>query len=81
MGHRKEDCPDLPVSLLMVLHPLWLECEKSMELIASPLLVEQLKQKRSSFFRVNPIWGSEKGAKMSLALFLPTWHIDLATAT
>jgi len=34
MGHRREKCPDLPESLLMVLHVLLLECEKSMELTA-----------------------------------------------
>ena len=34
-GHMREERPDLPVSLLMVLHPLRLECEKSMELTAS----------------------------------------------
>jgi len=33
-GHRREEHPDLPVSLLMVLHALRLECEKSMELTA-----------------------------------------------
>jgi len=27
-GHRQEEYPDLPVSLLMVLHALRLECEK-----------------------------------------------------
>jgi len=35
LGHRREDCPDLPVSLLMVVHLLRLECEKTMELTAS----------------------------------------------
>jgi len=35
MGHRREERPDLPVSLLMVLYALRLECEKSMELTAS----------------------------------------------
>ena len=34
-GHRWEVRPDLPVSLLMVLYALRLECEKSMELTAS----------------------------------------------
>jgi len=34
-GHRREERPDLPVSLLIVLHALRLECEKSMELTAS----------------------------------------------
>jgi len=33
--HRGEERPDLPVSLLIVLHALWRECEKSMELTAS----------------------------------------------
>jgi len=32
---RREERPDLPVRLLMVLHALRLECEKSMELTAS----------------------------------------------
>ena len=33
--HKREERPDLPVGLLMVLHTLRLECEKSMELTAS----------------------------------------------
>jgi len=33
-GYWRKERPDLPVSLLMVLHALWLECEKS-ELTAS----------------------------------------------
>ena len=33
--HRQEECPDLPVSLLMVLHASQLECKKSMKLTAS----------------------------------------------
>jgi len=33
-GHRREERPDLPVSLLIVLHALRLECEKTMELTA-----------------------------------------------
>ena len=33
--HRREECPDLLVSLLVVFHALRLECEKSMELTAS----------------------------------------------
>jgi len=35
VGYRREESPDLPVSLLMVLHALRLECEKSMEVTAS----------------------------------------------
>jgi len=35
MGHRREEHPDLPVSLLMVLHALRLECKKLMELTTS----------------------------------------------
>jgi len=38
MGHRREEHPDLPVSLLMVLQALRLECKKSMELTASSYL-------------------------------------------
>ena len=34
-GQRQEERPDLPVCLLMVLHALLTECEKSMELTAS----------------------------------------------
>jgi len=34
-GHRREERPDLPVCLLIVLHALRLECEKLMELTAS----------------------------------------------
>ena len=34
-GHRREERPDLPVTLLIVLHALRLECEKSVELTAS----------------------------------------------
>jgi len=35
MWHWHKERPDLPVSLLMVLHALWLELKKSMELTAS----------------------------------------------
>jgi len=35
MGHRQEERPDLPVGLLIVLHALRLDCEKSMEFTAS----------------------------------------------
>jgi len=35
MGHRQEERPDLPVSLLIVFHALRLEWEKSMEFTAS----------------------------------------------
>jgi len=35
MGHRREVCQDLAVSLLVMLHALWLECEKSMQLTVS----------------------------------------------
>ena len=35
MHHRREERPYLPVNLLIVLHALRLECEKSMELTAS----------------------------------------------
>jgi len=34
MGHEGEECDDLPVSLLMVLHAFRGECEKSVELTA-----------------------------------------------
>ena len=34
-GAQTRECPDLPVSLMMVVHPLLLECETSMELAAS----------------------------------------------
>jgi len=34
-GHKREERPDLQVSLLTVLYALQLECEKSMELTAS----------------------------------------------
>jgi len=35
MQHRREQHPDLPVRLLMVLHALQLDCKKLMELTAS----------------------------------------------
>jgi len=35
MGHRREERPNLPVSLLIVLHVLRLECETSMVMTAS----------------------------------------------
>jgi len=44
-GCMREERPDLPVSLLIVLHALQLECEKSMELTAS--------SHRSCFFCCN----------------------------
>jgi len=34
-GHRRKECSNVSVRLLMVLHALRLECEKSMELTAS----------------------------------------------
>jgi len=34
-GHKRDERPDLPVSLSMVLHALRLECEKSMVVTAS----------------------------------------------
>jgi len=34
-GQTRGECPDLPVSWLIALHALRLECEKSMELTAS----------------------------------------------
>jgi len=37
MGRRREEYPDLPVRLLMVLHALRLECKKSMELTVSSI--------------------------------------------
>ena len=43
-AHRREKCPDLTVSLLMVLHALRLECEKSMKLTAGE--VDGIDQKR-----------------------------------
>ena len=43
--HRREERPDLQLSLLIVLHVLPLECEKSMELTAS--------SHRSCFFSCN----------------------------
>ena len=46
--HRREERPDLPVSLLIILHTLQLECEKSMDLRAS--------YHRSCFFCCS--WGS-----------------------
>jgi len=35
MGHWRKERPDLPVSLLIALHALRIECEKCMELTAS----------------------------------------------
>jgi len=59
-GHRWEERPDLPVSLLMVLHALRLECEKSMEFTAS--------SHRSCFFRSSP----ESRGKATLSESVPT---------
>ena len=72
--------------LLMVLHALRLECEKSMELTAS--------SRRSCFFCPSrdsrdeaaltesvPTGVSGEGAIESLALFVAAWHIVLPTAT
>jgi len=44
-GHTREERPDLPVSLLIVLHALRLECENLIELTAS--------SHRSCFFCCN----------------------------
>ena len=69
-GHRREESPDVPVSLLMALKVLQLECEKSMELTVS--------FHRSWFFCSSQKsrdeaalseWGSDKGTIEVLAFF------------
>jgi len=61
MGHWRKESPDLPVSLLKVLHPLWLESEKSIEFFAS--------SHRHCFFCLSRD-GREKAA---LSKSVPTW--------
>ena len=84
MGHRWEDRPDLPVRLLMVLHALRLECEKSMELTASSqcsCFFCSIQESRDKLALSESV---PTGARMKiegLALFVPTWHILHATAT
>jgi len=45
------------------------------------LLPEARKQGRGGSIRGSLHWGSDKGAIEGLALFVPAWHIVLATAT
>jgi len=59
-GHTREERPDLPVSLLIALHALWLECEKSMELTAS--------SHRSCFFYCS----QESSDEVALSEAVPT---------
>jgi len=64
MGHRQEH-PDLPVSLLKVLHVLWLECEKSMELTASSVATDIVGTKRL-YQSQSPLelgWRSDRGSR------------------
>jgi len=59
-GHRREERPDVQISLLIVLHALRLECEKSMELTAS--------SHRSCFF----CYSRESSDKAALSESVPT---------
>jgi len=86
-GHWWKECPDLPVSLLMVLHALRLECEKSMDFTAS--------SHRSCFFCLSGVvwtkgvyhsqsplglrWGSDRGFRnlcSSMAHSSSSGHVE-----
>ena len=84
-GHWQKKRPDLPVSLLMVLHALRLEGEKSMELTASShgscFFCLSRDNRDESALSVSPHQGSGEGVIEGLALFVPVWHTVLPMAT
>ena len=83
-GHMREERPDLPLSLLIVLHALRLDCEKSMELTASShrsCFCCSRESRDEGAVRVSPHWGSDKGAIEGLALFVPGCRIVLPAST
>ena len=55
IGHRREERPDLPVSLLMVVNALRLECEKLMELTAGGNLSTDSPVRRQKRFQ-SALW-------------------------
>jgi len=86
--YRQEERPDLPVSFLMVLHALRLECEKSMELTASSprscIFCSSRDSSDEVALSVSVLTGSQvsdEGAIEGATLFVPAWHIVLLTAT
>jgi len=86
LGHEGEECDDLPVSLLMVLHALRLECLKLMELTASSHLSCLFCSSRGSRDEVAlsesvPTGATRKEQQKGLALFVAAWKIVLATTT
>ena len=84
-GHRRNECPHLPVSLLIALHALRLECEKSMEWAVSSQcfcsfgITAKIETKR--LCENQSRWCSEEGAIKGLALSVPACHVVLANAT
>ena len=83
-GHRREERPDLPVSLLRMFHVLQFECEKSIALTVSSIAlvssVQAEKYGRNDSIRVSPHWGSDEGAIEGLAHYVPTCDVVLPTA-
>ena len=77
MGHLREVCLDLPVSLLRVLHAKWLECEKSMELMASfhRSCIRQLRWDCGSTARLFPFLVVQEGTIKTLTLLFPTRYV------
>jgi len=83
-GRRREEFPDLPMSLMMGLHALRLQCETSLELttsIATASCVRAEKVGTKRLYQSQFPLGSEEGAIKTLALIVPTWHIVLARTT
>ena len=73
--HWRKERPDLPVSLLMVLHALRLECEKSMELTASChrscfFCPSRVSRDEAALSESVPLCGFEEKAIEGLELFV-----------
>jgi len=68
----------------MVLHALWLECEKSMELAGSShrfyFLSSSREGRNEAALSESVTTGAWRKERKGLALFFPTWHIILAPA-
>ena len=81
MGYLQEVCLDLPVSLLTVLHIKQLECEKSMDSMASfhhSLLHWSICGSTARFFLVR---GIQEGAIKTFTPLIPTQYAVVSATT
>ena len=80
-----EERPYLPVTLLMVIHVLLLECKKLMALTAcshrSCFFCSSRECRDEAALSVCPQWSSDEGAIEGLALFVAAWRTVLVTTT